>query len=295
MGSGELSQWKAIEKAISDAKNENFTVKTFKSVSGGSINQSFLLVGDEKRFFLKQNRSSRLEMFEAEAEGLIALENAHAMHIPQAVCWGVDDFNSYLVLEYVELTSSGSQKKLGEQLAALHQTTQSQFGWHRDNTIGSTKQINTLENDWLVFYAKHRLGYQLELAARHGGAHIESIGQKLINNLSCFYTDYNPQPGLLHGDLWGGNAGFDGKGNPVIFDPAVYFGDREADIAMTELFGGFSPEFYQAYNKAYPLNGGYQTRKKLYNLYHILNHYNMFGGGYLSQASSMISQLNACY
>jgi fructosamine-3-kinase len=163
-----------------------------------------------------------------------------------------------------------------------------------DNTIGSTPQKNTPRQDWVAFWREQRLGYQLQLAARqgHGGA-LQRQGEQLLEYLPDFFTDHRPQASLLHGDLWSGNYSIDSQGQPVIFDPAVYFGDREADLAMTELFGGFGAEFYAAYNSSWPLEPGYAVRKTLYNLYHILNHLNLFGGGYLSQAQRMIQHLLA--
>ena len=184
--------------------------------------------------------------------------------------------------------------RFGEQLAQMHRYTADQFGWHRDNTIGSTAQVNSWENDWLTFWREHRLGYQLTLAGRHGlGSRVLQKGERLQDNLQAFFDNHQPQASILHGDLWSGNYGISREGEPVIFDPAVYFGDREADLAMTELFGGFGSEFYAAYNATWPLDPGYPQRKTLYNLYHILNHYNLFGGGYGAQAEGMIDQLLA--
>jgi fructosamine-3-kinase len=173
----------------------------------------------------------------------------------------------------------------------MHRCESGRFGWHRDNTIGSTPQINDPSDDWITFYRDHRLGFQYQLAADHGYGELMPSGQQLMDCLDQFFADYKPRASLLHGDLWSGNYAIDQNGQPVIFDPAVYYGDREADLAMTELFGGFSARFYAAYNDAYPLDAGYKVRKNLYNLYHILNHLNLFGGGYLGQAERMTRQL----
>ncbi|OOY41228.1 hypothetical protein BOV91_12580, partial [Solemya velum gill symbiont] len=166
----------------------------------------------------------------------------------------------------------------------MHRKTADAFGWNLDNTIGSTPQLNDWNKSWINFWREQRLGYQLQLAGHQGS--LQRQGEKLLESFHLL-IDHAPQPSLLHGDLWGGNIGYDDSGNPVIFDPALYFGDREADIAMTELFGGFGREFYAAYNAAWPLDAGYPIRKKLYNLYHILNHLNLFGSGYLGQAEGM--------
>jgi fructosamine-3-kinase len=201
-----------------------------------------------------------------------------------------------LVLEYLELDGSDARAadSLGEGLARQHRTTQSEFGWERDNTIGSTPQINAPHGDWVTFYRDHRLRFQLGLAARAGyGGTLQRLGEELAAGMAAFFTDYRPLASLLHGDLWGGNQAVTRQGEPVVFDPAVYFGDREADIAMTELFGGFDARFYAAYRAAWPLDAGYGVRKQLYNLYHVLNHLNLFGGGYGGQAERLMRALLA--
>jgi fructosamine-3-kinase len=210
------------------------------------------------------------------------------------VVYGQSDTHSFLVLEHLELNraSPASERLLGQQLACLHQQVQPYFGWHRDNTIGSTLQCNQQNNNWLNFWREQRLGFQLQLAEKNGyGGHLQTSGERLCSELAALFIGYTPLPSLLHGDLWAGNAGADKQGNPVIFDPACYYGDREADLAMTELFGGFSRDFYAAYQDVWSLNEGYNMRKLLYNLYHILNHLNLFGGGYLRQAENIMTRL----
>jgi len=288
--------WQAIEQSISEATARPFTLAHKSSLSGGSINTAFQISDDNSgsKYFVKRNDVSGLSMFEAEADGLRDLAAAQAIRTPEPVCTGVSDGHAWLVTEYIQLArgQAASAAMLGQQLAELHRTTSESFGWFRDNTIGSTPQVNRQDNNWVSFYRTHRLRFQLDLVARNGySGSLQDKGQRLMAGLEQFFTSYTPQPSLLHGDLWGGNCSFDEEGRPVIFDPAVYYGDREADIAMTELFGGFSADFYTAYNEAWPLDGGYKVRKTLYNLYHILNHANLFGGGYASQAESMINQL----
>jgi len=186
-----------------------------------------------------------------------------------------------------------SQRIAGQRLAQMHRRTADAFGWKRDNTIGSTHQPNAWTAQWPDFWRDHRLGFQLELAARNGyGGRLQALGSRLLSVFDRL-IDHDPAPSLLHGDLWGGNIGYDQRGDPVLFDPAVYYGDREADLAMTELFGGFSGDFYAAYNEIWPLDSAYQVRRTLYNLYHILNHLNMFGGGYGGQAMGMMERLLA--
>lgn len=282
-----------------DAIGRTLTNCQTSRVSGGDINSAFLVVSDEGKWFVKLNDKSLLSMFEAEATALHELKANSEIHIPDVVSFGVAGQDAYLVLEYIELRSSNSSsdKLLGEQLAQLHlhsaeRRTSQKFGWQINNTIGSTQQINNLETNWVEFWQQHRLGYQLQLLTNKGvGSRLIKSAEKLINNLDDFFIGYSPIPSLLHGDLWGGNKAADFHGRPVIFDPASYYGDREADIAMTELFGGFSQEFYQAYNYHFKLDSGYKSRKKLYNLYHVLNHANLFSGSYISMAQSYIDDL----
>jgi fructosamine-3-kinase len=199
---------------------------------------------------------------------------------------------SYLVLENLELSSRGNVKLLGEQLAALHRCEAENFGFASDNFIGTTTQPNSWANDWVGFWREHRLGFQLRLAEEKGyGGSLQRLGVKLLDALPAFFADYTPLPSLLHGDLWNGNHAFLADGTPTIFDPAVYYGDRECDLAMTELFGGYPADFYAAYRAAYPLDPGYASRRELYNLYHILNHANLFGGGYARQAEQIMERL----
>ncbi len=287
-----MNIWLEIERRLRDSVGRNMTLSKPVAIGGGSINEAYVLHGEGASFFVKLNRADGLEMFEAEAEGLQALGQAGVMRIPRPLVCGVSGARAFLVMEYLPLGGTGSAAHLGEGLAAIHRITGDRFGWHRDNTIGSTPQRNARHKRWIDFWAHERLGYQLNLALEAGaGRDLEASGGELIEWLPAFMDGREPQASLLHGDLWSGNYAFTQEGEPTIFDPAVYYGDREADIAMTELFGGFGADFYAAYNNDWPLDSGYATRKTLYNLYHILNHYNLFGGGYLSQAQHMIGRL----
>jgi fructosamine-3-kinase len=179
---------------------------------------------------------------------------------------------------------------MGRRLAQLHQARGLEtFGWTRDNTIGSTSQVNPRTTDWVEFWCDYRVGYQLAIARQRGNDIRQ--GEALMDAIPALLAGHRPEPSLVHGDLWGGNAAILQTGEPVIFDPAAYWGDREVDLAMTELFGGFSSEFYAGYQEIAPLDAGYDRRKVLYNLYHVLNHYNLFGSGYAGQANRMIEQL----
>lgn len=284
----------AVEAAISAATGADFHIASSRSVGGGCINRACVLEGGGRRYFVKTNRAGHADMFEAEAQGLAELETARALRVPHPVASGVAAGEAFLVLEYLELGGGGDAAALGRGLAAQHRKTAAAFGWSRDNTIGSTPQINTPSADWSAFLRERRLGFQLRLAARNGyGGRLQTLGEQLLARLEDFFPGYSPLPSLLHGDLWGGNAAFTVSGEPVVFDPAVYYGDREADLAMTELFGGFGAAFHAAYREAWPLDPGYATRKILYNLYHILNHANLFGGGYAGQAETMMQRLLA--
>ena len=281
-----------VEAAIAAASGRSFRASSWRPLGGGCINQAYLIEGSGQRHFVKTNAARLVAMFEAEAAGLAELEAARALRVPHPVATGVAGGEAFLVLEYLELGGSGDTAELGRRLALQHRKTADRFGWERDNTIGSTPQPNAWNADWLDFLRNRRLGFQLELAAENGyGGGLQALGDALLERLADFFPGYRPQPSLLHGDLWGGNAAFTASGEPVVFDPAVHYGDREADLAMTELFGGFGAGFYAAYREAWPLDPGYGVRKTLYNLYHILNHANLFGGGYAGQAETMMGRL----
>ena len=240
-------------------------------------------------------RTDDPQMLLAEADGLQALSACRALRVPQLLAAEERDGGAYLLMEWLDFggkTAPGAAQ-LGARLAAQHRNLGARFGWRRNNFIGATPQFNTPSDEWAVFYREHRLGFQLQLAAENGyrGA-LQEQGARLLESLPEFFTGYRPQPSLLHGDLWAGNWGVLATGAPVIFDPAVYYGDREADLAMTELFGGFSPEFYSAYDAVWPHAAGYRARRDLYNLYHVLNHLNLFGESYYPQALEMMRGLN---
>jgi protein-ribulosamine 3-kinase len=287
-----MSLWEAIGEGLAEVTGEQGTAAPLGAVGGGCINQAMRLSYGGKTYFVKLNSAAHADMFEAEARGLRELRDSHSLRVPEPLCHGADAQSAWLVLEDLALGGSGDPAALGRGLAAMHRVTQARFGWLQDNTIGSTPQINTPEPDWVVFWREHRLRFQLDLAARHGhGGRLRERGERLLDEFPRLFEEYRPVASLLHGDLWSGNYAYTREGEPVIFDPAVYYGDREADIAMTELFGGFGREFYAAYCEAWPLDEGYAVRKTLYNLYHVLNHLNLFGGGYLSQAQGMIDRL----
>ena len=265
------------------------------ATSGGCINQtSTVTLADDSRYFLKVNQGSLLEMFAAEADGLNAIRASSSLHAPEPLGYGVQGQQAYLLLEYLPLQEHGDQQQAGAQLAALHLHTAAQHGWFRSNTIGASPQRNTQTHDWVEFWQQERLGFQLERARRNGyPPRSYEQGLRLKEGIGALFTDYQPVASLLHGDLWGGNLAYLADASPVVYDPAVYYGDRETDLAMTELFGGFDEDFYAAYQAHWPLDAGYAVRRNLYNLYHILNHFTLFGGEYEQQAARMTEHLLA--
>lgn len=264
-------------------------------VGGGSINASFRWRGERGPLFIKIAPADSLAMFEAEAAGLEELRAADAVRVPGVLAVGADDRYAFIALEWLELRapSPRAEAQLGIRLARQHRVTQAQFGWHRDGTIGATHQDNTPTEDWVAFLRDRRLRVQFSLAQQNGYGRVAERGARLLEGLEAFFSVYRPVPALLHGDLWSGNWAADENDSPVIFDPAVYYGDRETDIAMTQLFGGFGTAFYSAYGAEQPQADGASTRAQLYNLYHVLNHLNMFGDAYLRQSSVIIDRLLA--
>ena len=289
-----MQKWQQIDQEISKILGKRFVSNKHSPVGGGCINEAYSISNGTETFFVKLNSANLAPMFVAEAAGLLEIIDSTSVRAPKPVCWGATADQSYIVMESLALggNSGDAGAILGQQLALMHKKTSNQFGWKMDNTIGATPQPNTYNKNWLTFYGESRLAYQLELAAKNGcDTSLTDKGNKLLDLFHYFFTTYAPRPSLLHGDLWSGNVAVLTSGQPAIFDPAVYYGDREADLAMTELFGGFGQAFYDAYNETWPLDPGYSTRKTLYNLYHILNHFNLFGGAYGAQAERMTAQL----
>lgn len=288
-----MPDWSSIAKHLRDAGVRLSNAPTPRPVGGGDISAAWRLDTDDGELFLKTGPVSSIEMFAAEAEGLAEIASAKAVRVPEVFAIGQTGDAAFLALEWLsfERTSAKSERLLGEQLAKMHRTVKDRFGWHRDNTIGLTPQYNKWSADWIGFFREHRLGYQLRLAAENGfTGELQDEGARLLRRLPFFFDAYKPIPSLLHGDLWGGNwASSDGA--PVIFDPAVYYGDRETDLAMTKLFGGFGGLFYDAYESTWPLEPGSPERQNLYQLYHVLNHLNLFGSGYLGRALALIRAL----
>lgn len=297
-----MPDWQAIADALSEHGIETATLADGTSagprpVSGGDINAAWqvnaAIDAANATLFIKTGPASELEMFAAEADGLHEIAIANTVRVPQVYACDQAGRNAFIALEWVnfEPTSTQAEHKLGEALAAMHRYTADRFGWHRDNTIGRTPQHNPWSESWVDFFREHRLMFQLELARENKfSGEIQDLGQKLADGLHTLFADYDPVPSLLHGDLWGGNWA-SADGDPVIFDPAVYYGDRESDLAMTRLFGGFGAAFYESYEAAWPATTGAHERCELYQLYQVLNHMNLFGGGYAGRAVSSLRKL----
>jgi protein-ribulosamine 3-kinase len=254
------------------------------------------LESDAGALFVKVGEAQLAEAFAAEAAGLTELAAAGALRVPRALASGRAGTTAFLALEWIEAgrADRDCERRLGEGLAALHAVHAGRFGWKSDNSIGRSPQLNGWCDEWAQFFAERRLRAQLELAHRNGifGA-LGAAAERLPESAQALLAGHRPAASLLHGDLWGGNWLATTTGEPVIFDPAVYYGDRETDLAMTRLFGGFGAEFYRAYESAAPLTPGAPLRAEFYNLYHVLNHANLFGGGYVRQARATIARLTA--
>jgi len=288
-----MPQWQNLFSVLRDHDIDVSAQGMPRPVGGGDISAAWRINADKQTVFLKTGPAESHEMFLAEAEALRELAKAEAIRVPKVLGCVTSGRECLLALEWIdfEIADADTERKLGEQLAKQHRVTADRFGWSRDNTIGSTPQPNPWSDDWVAFFGEQRLSHQLELAARNGfHGELQIDGRTLLDNLGYFFSEYWPEPSLLHGDLWGGNWAAAG-GEPVIFDPAVYYGDRETDLAMTRLFGGFGNSFYEAYEDAWPLAPGSKERVHLYQLYHVLNHLNLFGSGYLTRAQELIRKL----
>jgi len=284
----------AIETAVARATGAPFRAARVAGVGGGCIDHAFTMEGGGRCYFVKTNDARFADRFSAEAEGLRAL-GAAGMRVPQAVAQGAGGEHAFLVLEHLDLGegTTASYRELGRRLARLHGHRGPGYGWPRDNFIGLTPQPNARSDSWAAFWRDRRIAPQLAAAARGGhGGRLLALGERLLAEVPRLLAGHAPAPALLHGDLWHGNAGFLAEGGtPVVFDPAVYYGDAEADLAMTELFGGFPDSFYEGYREVRAIPEGYALRRVLYNLYHVLNHLNLFGEGYRAQAERMMERL----
>jgi len=289
-----MSDFAAIARELHALTGLRCAAAPARAVAGGSINHCYRWEAQRTALFVKVAGASALERFAAEAAGLAELAAARALRVPRLLACGSTPQSAFLALEWIEAAAPGrdSERLLGEGLARLHAVTAARFGWTRDNHIGRTPQCNDWSDDWAAFFAEQRLGVQLRLAAANGFAAELGPTEPLVQRVPLLLGAHRPRASLLHGDLWGGNWLTTPGGEPVVYDPAVYFGDRETDLAMSRLFGGFGRAFYEAYAGAMPPSEGAAHRALLYNLYHVLNHANLFGGGYIQQSRALIARLS---
>lgn len=283
----------AALKATPGALPESAGAVAWSRIGGNALSSVWSLSFAAARFFVKVTDDANAEMLAAEVEALRAIAETRSVRVPQAFATGHVEGAAFLVLEWLDIVEGGRDAALARALCPMHAHVAPRFGWHRDNTIGTTPQRNDWHDDWAVFFRDMRLAPQFELAARQGhGGRLQEHGERVLAAVAALLR-HKPAASLLHGDLWAGNAGRLADGTPVVFDPSTYYGDREADLAMTELFGGFSPEFYATYADVAPLPDGFELRRTLYNLYHVLNHLNLFGATYLKRAEAMAGELAA--
>jgi fructosamine-3-kinase len=286
----------AIRAGLAEILRIDVLATPAQPVSGGCSNECYRYDMESGPIFVKVANENSIDVLVAESIGLHELRIADAIRVPQVLGAGVAQGQALLALEWLELmpATPASDAKLGERLAKQHRVTKPLYGFKRNNFIGRAAQANLWSRDWVNFWRERRLETQLLIAESNG------IDEQFLERFTLltalmdgFFTSYVPVASLLHGDLWGGNYAADSSGEPLLVDPAVYFGDRECDLAMTRLFGGFGADFYAAYQSAWPLDEGWKQRVDLYNLYHVLNHYNLFGGSYLPQAEAMVGKLLA--
>lgn len=284
-------------KAITQALEESLTISlpglNASPVAGGDICQSYLLQsGTQYRFFVKTHKATFSALFSAEQRSLLEIAKSQSIATATPLATGSGGDNAFLVLEYLDFSNQSNEKQLGKQLAHMHRFTHTQFGFFENNFIGTTPQANQWTTSWSEFWLTRRLQPQLTLAYKKGfRSALEPLEAPALAAAKTLLEKHQPDASLVHGDLWGGNKACLRNSNPVIFDPACYYGDREVDIAMTRLFGGFDASFYAAYEETWPLPAGTQERQNLYNLYHQLNHLNLFGASYLDSCLHSLHRL----
>jgi fructosamine-3-kinase len=280
---------------LSEIFSQTISIESNHQSSGGSINQTQILsLSNGERVFLKSNTCAPEMFFDCEAKGLKLLESANSgLKIPKVLALDRSANPQFIILEHLEEAAAGPEyiQKFGQLLATLHKNTQDKFGLDHNNYIGSTVQINTPEKNGVYFFTEHRIRFQ-QVMARNAGRLPKKLDlqlDELCDKLNSILNLDSESPALLHGDLWSGNH-FPTKGDvPSIFDPAVYYGPREADLAMMELFGNMPKAFYSAYSEVFPLDPGYPERREIYNLYHLLNHLNLFGDSYLRSVEATVN------
>ena len=289
----------SVERVIGQSTQSDSRVVSSEMISGGCINSAIRCdVDTGKRYFVKFNQDLP-EVFRLEADGLETLRSTAMFKIPEVIGIGQTEAGTqFLVLEFIPPAPKAKNffDTFGRQLAQMHKANdrESRFGFHGDNFIGSNPQKNTWNKNWTEFFAVERLGFQLKLANDNGLANsdLNQRCRKLIDQLDRFIGSQSEPPALIHGDLWSGNYLVSKDGSPVLIDPAVYYGARESEFGMIRLFGGFNSHFYNAYNESYPLTEGWEQRTEIYQLYHLLNHLNLFGASYLPQCLQILRKFS---
>ncbi len=297
---GLVRQFDSLEDAIASIFGSSVKIARMERMAGGDINESYgLTLTDGTYVFMKQNPGKQESFFAAEAEGLAAIASSGTIGTPRVLCYGVDKKKTgcpFLLLEFIREGEriSNYWECFAQQLAAMHQadmaafTGQGTYGFLHDNYIGDREQSNTPYKSWVGFFRDCRLAPQFKAASGYFGSSERKEADRLLERLDELLVEPE-QPSLLHGDLWSGNVITGNDGKAWLIDPAVYVGHAEADLAMTELFGGFPPAFYDAYREAAKLQPGYAKRRDLYNLYHLLNHLNMFGRSYYPSVMRIVN------
>ncbi len=278
---------------LSKLLRKDVSILSKMPLSGGDINATYKVITDQGTFCVKQNDRDKFpEMLAKEARGLKELAEKSKFHVPEVIGNFEDDTSQYLILEFITSGSKSSEfwNDFGIQLAQMHQQTSDSFGWSEDNYIGSLHQSNGNHSDWSSFYATERILPQIQLAfdSNRINASLVESAERLCNKLPELFPE--EASALLHGDLWSGNFMVNAHGNPVLIDPAVYYGHREMDLGMMHLFGGFSDTLFDAYHQAFPLEKNWKERIPLTQLYPLLVHVNLFGEGYVQSAASIIHQ-----
>ena len=287
----------SMSNEISKVTNTKYKAQWIGGNLGGNawattgVIKNELSESDKQYFFKAASSMSGITMLQAEFEGVKEMFNTNTIKVPEPICFGTTDYGGFIILEKLNFGGYSEGESYGKKLAAMHKCISSnkKFGWKINNTIGATIQPNNECDKWADFWDKYRLGHMLELAKRDGAEFRNE--KELRDKVYSILDAHDCQPSLVHGDLWSGNQGTLLNGEPVIFDPATYYGDPEVDIAMTFLFGANSKKFYESYWNEMGQKEGYEVRQIIYNLYHILNHYVLFGGGYLQQSYNMIDRI----
>ena len=284
--------WKNhIGVKLNEALGKNIIIENYSPVGGGSINEAYKIDTSDGLYFVKKN-SARLfpQMFQKEIKGINIIGKTNEIIVPQIVCSGEIDNVTFLIMKHIQsgITGHNFWDDFGKKLASLHKYTDDFFGLDHDNYIGSLIQRNNKHDNWYDFFREERLEFQVKMARNNGQAGVDIVKgfERFYGRLESIFP--KEPPALLHGDLWSGNYMINENGEPVLIDPAVYFGHREMDLAMTKLFGGFDKQFYQGYNKQYPLEKGWESRMEYCNLYPLMVHVNLFGGSYLQSVKSII-------